>query len=512
MTDMRDETQRRLIGRTVTDYIVYFPALTISAIMGLVTVSVLSKFFSPSAYGHYTLAFSTLLFLNMVTGLWLRSSVLRLLPQYTASNQVDEFLGTLLGAGILVSAAFVVLYILVLLFLKSSLDAYLYYLLWLVAPGVPLLTIFMVLQASHRIHGRSALYSGLILLRVLGGFLLGFLFAVPLGWGPAGMLLGLLIVIACAVAGHLVFVGRQFTTRILTLRWSSDVLRDMLIYTMPIVGLNIASTILSISDRYLLEGILSSYALGIYAVCYGIADGGMRLIADTFRVAAEPTIFNAWVSDGPPATFNLIERVFRYYAMLALPALVGLSLLRQPIVTLFATPEYVAGSMVVVYVSLAIFFHGYSLMVGTVFDATKRTKIPLVTFMFAGLFNVIANLLLLPRYGYMAAAWSTCASYGLLLVLNVVAARRITRLRVVGRYLWKIGLATAGMGGAVLVARHWLPPSVMGLAVTIALALIVYAVLILVIGGITKEERYALKVQLVELSSRFRRPAAVHPE
>ena len=177
--------------------------------MGLVTVAVLSKFFSPADYGHYTLAFSTLLLLSMVTGLWLRSSVLRLLPQYTASKQVDEFLGTLVGAGTFFAVAVVLLYALVLPLLKSSLDEQLYRLLWLVVPGVPILTIFTVLQESHHIQGRSALYSGLILLRVLGGFLVGLLLAMPLGWGPAGTLLGLIIVIAGAVGGHLVLAGRR---------------------------------------------------------------------------------------------------------------------------------------------------------------------------------------------------------------------------------------------------------------------------------------------------------------
>jgi O-antigen/teichoic acid export membrane protein len=509
VSKLPDKTQRRLLSRTLNDYLLYFPALTISGLMGLVTVAVLSKFFSPADYGHYTLAFSTLLLLSMVTGLWLRSSVLRLLPQYTASDQVDEFLGTLLRAGTVFAAAVVLLFALVLSLLKPSLDEQLYRLLWLVVPGVPILTIFTVLQASHRIQGRSALYSGLILLRVLGGFLVGLLLAVPFGWGPAGMLLGLIIVIAGAVGGHLVLAGHRLPVKARMLRWSGNVLRDMLAYTLPIVGLNLASTVLSVSDRYLIEAYLSSYDLGIYAASYGIAEGGMRLIANTFLVATEPAIFNSWVTDGPQVAFRFIERLFRYYVMLALPALIGLSLLRQEIVTLFTTPEYASGSAVVIYVSLALFLHGFSLIVGTVFDATKRTTIPFVTFLIAGLFNVTLNLFLLPRFGYLAAAWSTCAGYGMLLGLNVIAARRIVRLRIVGGYLWKIGLASAGMGAFVLAVQQWLPPSIPDLAVTTILAAIVYAFLVLATGGILPEEKHTLKVWLKGIFARFRGHAFV---
>jgi O-antigen/teichoic acid export membrane protein len=494
MANLPDKTQRRLVSRTLTDYLLYFPALTISGFMGLVTVAVLSKFFSPADFGHYTLALNTLLLLSMVTGLWLRTSVLRLLPQYMASNQANEFIGTLLGAGVTVTFLVTVFYALALPLVKSRLDEQLVQLLWLVVPGVPILTIFTVLQESHRIRGHAALYSGLILLRVLGGFFIGLLLVVIFDLGPAGMLLGLMIVLLGALGGHLIRAGRRLANVTRTLSWSGSAFKDMLVFSLPLVGLNLSSTILAVSDRYLIEAYLSSYDLGLYAVSYGLAEGGMRLIAKTFLVATEPTIFNSWVTHGPQTAFQFIERLFRYYLILALPVLVGLSLLSHKIVTLFTTPEYAKGSTVVIYVSFALFLHGYSLIVGTVFDAAKRTMIPFITFLIAGLFSVILNLFLLPRFGYIAAAWSTCAGYGLLLVLNIIAARRIVDLQVVGGYIWKIGLASTGMGGSILAIQRWMPPSAPGLVVTVGLAAAVYFGLTLTIGGISAEEKLALVV------------------
>lgn len=267
-------------------------------------------------------------------------------------------------------------------------------------------------------------------------------------------------------------------------------------YTLPIVGLNLASTVLAISDRYLIEAYLSSYELGIYSVSYAIAEGGIRLVANTFLVAAEPVIFNSWVKNGPETTFNLIERLFRYYFLLATPALVGLSLLRQSVVTLFSTPEYAVGSAVVIYVGIALFLHGYSRIVGTVFDATKRTMIPFVTFVIAGLFNIVLNLILLPRFGYMAAAWTTGASYGLLLVLNIYAVRRIAGISMVGGYLPRIVAASAGMGAVVLVCLRWLPANAFGLGGTVLAAVVVYGVLVLALDVISPEEKHVLTVRL----------------
>ncbi len=493
MSNAPDTVQQKLIRRTLTDYLLYFPAVAISGVMGLVTVAVLSKFFSPAAYGHYTLALSTLLFLSMVTALWLRSSVLRLLPQYMAQNQSRAFIGTMLAAGSLVTVAVVAGYALVLVRLHPHLDAGLYRLLWLVVPGVPLLTMFTVLQETHRIRGRAAWYSGLVLWRVLGGFGVGLWLAVRLKWGPAGMVAGLLLVIGGAVAGHGLAAMPRLPATARQLRYATPILRDMLAFSLPIVGLNLASTVLAVSDRYLIEAFLSSYDLGIYAATYSLAEGGMRLIANTFLIATQPTIFRVWVSAGGEAACRLVERLFRYYLLLALPALVGLSVLNRRIVTLFTTPEYAAGAEAMVYVSLALFLHGYSLLVGTIFDAAKRTMIPFVTFVLAGAMNILLNLLLLPRFGYMAAAWSTCAGYAFLLGLNLLAVRRITPLHGAGRYVWKIGLAAMGMGGVVWLAQNWFPLSMGGLAATVALGVVTYVLLALAGGVFRREEQLYLQ-------------------
>lgn len=499
---LQDKTQRRLLSRTLSDYLLYFPALTVSGLMGLVTVAVLSKCFSPAEYGHYTLAFSTLLLLSTVTGLWLRSSVLRLLPQYTASNRVSEFLGTFLGAGTFFSVAVVLLYSLALPLLKSSLDEQLYRLLWLVVPGVPILTIFTVLQESHRIQGRSALYSGLILLRVLGGFLVGLLLAVPLGWGPAGMLLGLIIVIAGAIGGHVVLASRRLSMKTQALHWSGSVLRDMLTYTLPIVGLNLASTVLAVSDRYLIEAYLSSSDLGIYAVSYTIAEGGLRLIANTFMTVVNPIAFTTWEAQGPAIVYRFLERMVRYYVLLSLPALVGLSVLSHKLIAILSSPAFAAGASAMVFVGVAIFFHGGTLLVNVIFDSTKRTTIPLANFVIAGGVNVLMNLLLLPRFGYMAAAWTTTASYALLFVLTVRSSRRFTNLQLTGGYLPKTLFASAGMGGLIYLLQQCLPTSLFSLCLLVLTAIVVYVLLLLTVKGLEEEEILSIKHRARDILTR----------
>jgi O-antigen/teichoic acid export membrane protein len=184
--------------------------------------------------------------------------------------------------------------------------------------------------------------------------------------------------------------------------------------------------------------------------------------------------------------------------------LVGLILLRREAISILTTPEYVPGSAVIVWVGIALFFHGYTLVIGSVFDMTKKTMIPFINFVIAGVFNMIANLILLPRFGYMAAAWTTCAAYGLLLALSVISCRRIVRLKMIGDYTWKVPLAAGVMGLAVILLKSHVHSSLLGLAALVMLGIVVYGAVVLMLGTLSADERDGLRQLVSALLRRIR--------
>lgn len=498
-------TERRLIQRTAIDYLLYFPTKVISGTIGLISVAILSKFFTPAQYGHYILAFNLLTFLSMVTSLALRGSIIRLSPQYEASGQLAELAATLTLAGTALTVLVLAVAAVALWLLRGSLPADLYHLLWLALLGVPLLTVFAVITNVYRIQGQAASYCALDLWRVLGGLSIGLWLARSWGLGVAGLLLGLIAALAVAISWHLIRYLTQPISLSGSLTFSIPILKDIVAFNGPILGHNLASNVLSVSDRYLMEAFLSSYAVGIYSASYTLADGTLRLIATTFMLTVGPIIVTTWEKHGQDLAYRFIERLFRYYVLLATPALVGLILLRREAISILTTPDYIPGSAAIIWVGIALFFHGYTLVIGSVFDMTKKTMIPFVNFMIAGIFSVIANVVLLPRFGYIAAAWTTCAAYGLLLALSVISCRRIVRLKVIGDYAWKVPVAAVVMGLAVISLKSHLLSSLFGLAAVVMLGMVVYGVVVLVLGTLSEDELYSLRQLVSALLRRVRR-------
>jgi O-antigen/teichoic acid export membrane protein len=497
--------ERRLIRRTATDYLLYFPTRVIVGTIGLISVAILSKFFTPAQYGHYILALNLLTFLSMVTSIGLRGSIIRLLPQYEASGQLAELAATLTLAGTALTVLVLAVTAVALWLLRGSLTADLYHLLWLALLGVPLLTVFAVIINVYRIQGQAASYCALDLWRVLGGLSIGLWLALSWGLGVAGLLLGLIAVLAVANAWHLIRYLTQLSKLSGPPRFSIPILKDIVAFNGPILGLNLASSVLSVSDRYLMEAFLSSYAVGIYSASYTLADGTLRLIATTFMLTVGPIMVTTWEKHGQDLAYRFIERLFRYYVLLATPALVGLILLRREAISILTTPDYVPGSAVIIWVGIALFFHGYTLVIGSVFDLTKKTMIPFINFMIASIFSVIVNVVLLPRFGYMAAAWTTCAAYGLLLALAMIACRRIVRLKAIGDYAWKVPVAAVVMGLAVILLKSHLPSSLFGLAAVVILGMVMYGVVVLLLGTLSEDELHGLRQLVSALLGRVRR-------
>ncbi len=502
---MTDSIQQRLVRRTAKDYVLYLPALLTSGVMSLLSVTVLSKVFRPAEYGNYVLASNLLVVLSMVTSLWLRGSIMRLVPQYQQVGKIRELIGTLILAGGIFMAVVMVTGSAVLAANRMQWEGELYRLYWIALIGVPLMTVFNCGLAAYRITERVTTYTAHSLIRVLGGFALGLVLAVPLHLGATGMMLGIVGMLAITAGAQVMTGFRKLWALAWPPRFAMPILRDMLAYNLPIVAMNLAAMIYSVADRYLIKGFYSSHEVGLYAVSYTVAEGSILLVARTLLTTAEPLIYHTWEQHGAAITYRFIESLSRYYFIMAAPVLVGLVLLRTELITLVSTAEYVDHSLTVVCVGGALFVHGYTLIIGSIFDATKRTVIPLVNSVIAALFVLGANVVLLPRFGYQAAAWTTLGSHVLLLMLASFSARRLVPLRFGGSHIWRVPLAAAGMGALLYTLRPLLASRVIGLVALVALGAAVYGALILAVGALTEHERRALSQRFSHLGMQLGR-------
>jgi len=496
--------QAGLKRRTIHDLFLYFPTIIIQGIIGLLIASLLSKLFAPDQYGNYVLAHGIYNLLGTLSGMWMHLSIIRLLPEYKAKGIYDTLVVTLIYFEISI-LIFITLIGATTLFISGAfLNRHLFSLLLIAVFGYVFNVCALSIESFYMITGQPGKYSIVVLYRILCGLIVGLIFALWFNMGIVGFFLGLVFPNVCLMLWFIWIKKKRLINIFSYGSFSMKALRDAMSYSLPFVGMNLTALILGISDHYIIGGYLSSYEVGIYAICYLIANQGIQIFITVLMKAADPIAIKTWEEHGLDPAYNYLIQLFRYYTILAIPALIGLSVLGSELISIFSTPEYAIGAPVIIYVGFGMLFHGYTQLQNRVFILSKKTVTPLLNFTLISILNVSLNILIVPRFGYIAAAWTTLISYFLLFIITFITARRVLELKWWDNYIWKVLISSCGMGLIVYFSKEMFTSIILNLFLSIFIGVGCYSVLIILLKGINDTEKQQIISKSLQVIRRYK--------
>ncbi len=208
-------------------------------------------------------------------------------------------------------------------------------------------------------------------------------------------------------------------------RWVFDkiLFRKMLSYSWPILLLGITGILNQTADKIMFPivspGAEGHVQLGIYGAAAKIAMI-MAMITQAFRYAYEPFVFGSAKEKGSRDTYAKAMKYFIIFTLLAYLVVVGyLDVLKYII-----GRDYWEGLKVVPVVMAA------EIMMGVYFNLSFWYKLIDKTIYgawFSGVgcvVLVLINVLLIPKYGYMACAWAGVAGYGTAMLLSYFVGQK----------------------------------------------------------------------------------------
>ena len=104
-------------------------------------------------------------------------------------------------------------------------------------------------------------------------------------------------------------------------------------------------------------------------------------------------------------------------------------------------------------------FHGVYLLTSIGLNITKATRYYPVATGAAAITSIVANLLLVPRFGSLGAAWANAAAYGVMASTAFVLSQRVYPIPLEWGRLARIGLA-----GTTAYVAAWALPAMPPLA------------------------------------------------
>lgn len=223
-------------------------------------------------------------------------------------------------------------------------------------------------------------------------------------------------------------------------------------YGLPLALMELSNIALWFVDRFMMKWLINDFSvIGLYSIGFALASYIDQLINTALSQALTPVTTRVFATDGPAAVRAVKQRVLRPLVYICAALATGLLLVGPDFLTLLASADKAGAAPV--FVVIGVFF----LIKPIVWTAAeglllhKRSKTVFVLTLVAALGNTLANLLLLPRYGMMGAAWATGLSLVGLQLLFLAACPRELRAWPPLSVLLTAG---AGLSLCLLVAHH----------------------------------------------------------
>lgn len=206
----------------------------------------------------------------------------------------------------------------------------------------------------------------------------------------------------------------------------------VLTYAIPLIPYALSSTILAFFDRIMINDIYDAAAAGVYSLGYNIALL-LALAISATQTASNPYFFEFLNKKQYLRLDLLIKRLFSIITILALV----LILFAEELVGIIADAKFQEGFKVIPIIVLGYIFFGMFTIYGRYIGYAKKTIYSSINMTLSGAFNLVLNAILIPRYGYIAAAYTTVASYFLLFLLTWLCSKFILKQRLIPlRKIW----------------------------------------------------------------------------
>lgn len=210
-------------------------------------------------------------------------------------------------------------------------------------------------------------------------------------------------------------------------------LKTMLVYALPLMVFGLAGIINETFDRILLRRLLSGlkgdeYAqtqVGIYGANYKLAML-ITIFIQAFRYAFEPFLFAHEKQKNSKITYAYIMNIYAgVVGILFLVVMLYIDLFKHLIIN---NSEYWSGLKVVPILLLANIFLGLLYNLGIWFKLSDNTRKGMYLAIFGAIITIVLNYIFIPRYEYMASAYTTLITYFSMAVVSFLLGQYYYRI------------------------------------------------------------------------------------
>ena len=207
-----------------------------------------------------------------------------------------------------------------------------------------------------------------------------------------------------------------------------ELFKKMINYAWPILIAGLAFVFNETADKilikYLLPKGIAMRELGIYSACYKLTIF-LTLFVQAYRFAAEPFFFSRYKRPNAKKIYSLMMSVF---VLVSLGVFLFVTLYIDYIKLILRSELYHEGIKIVPIVLCANIFLGIYYNLSVWYKVINKTYYAAIISITGSLITLSLNLLFIPRFGYIGAAWTTFLCYFFMAIISFFLSKKHYRI------------------------------------------------------------------------------------
>ena len=249
-------------------------------------------------------------------------------------------------------------------------------------------------------------------------------------------------------------------------------------FSFPLMFVAILQTLMHWMDILMLGYFTDTVTVGLYHPAARTA-GLLQAILLSFMSIYAPMISQLHAKGDSTAMSSLYKLISRWLITFSIPLAIIFISFSSKIMLVFGA-EYISSSSILIVLTIATFFQTVLGGAGPILSMSGYTRIVFWNSLVAFMLNIILNIILIPKYGIMGAAWATLISLLVIGVLRIIEVKKILGLSMYSYKLLKPILAGCITCIAIFCIRSYIMNyhTVITLLLALPFSIIIYGLVL----------------------------------
>lgn len=194
-------------------------------------------------------------------------------------------------------------------------------------------------------------------------------------------------------------------------------------FNVPLLPHYLSGIILASSDRIMIQKIINFTSAGIYGVAYQLSLVIQGIFTGINSALIPYTYKNLKIGNS-----GAVKMYVKYMLLFVSLVTIILALCSPEIIKILAPKEYYSAMYIVPPIVLGLYFSFVASIYGNIEFYYKKNKIVTIATTLSALLNIILNIIFIPKFGFIAAGYTTFIGYLFLAIIHYVFLKCIRKL------------------------------------------------------------------------------------